>query len=57
MCNKYILLHECRVHTIFIHEAGTFHERSSEVLRVKSDADVQGTRVIKGLVYVTFVNK
>ena len=29
----YILLHGFRVHTIFIHEAGTFHERSREALR------------------------
>ena len=39
----YILLHGCRVHTIFIHEAGTFHERSREALRpsewVESDAE------------------
>ena len=31
--NIYILLHECHVHTISIHEAGTFHKQSSEVLR------------------------
>ena len=33
-----LLLHGYLVHTIFIHEAGTFHERSREALR--------GTRVI-----------
>ena len=39
----YILLQGFRVHTIFIHEAATFHERSREALRpsewVKSDAE------------------
>ena len=29
----YILLHGFRVHTIFIHEVATFHERSREALR------------------------
>ena len=33
LATKYILLHGFRVHTIFIHEAATFHERSREALR------------------------